>query len=333
MGKEMYEQRKKEFLEFVKREKRLPVKWKAQFSGEKDRDDMRLWFDKIAAVGKFKDFCDEVDELLHSFGKKLLSNEEKEEEFFRCIEKLNKIPEKGKEYFSDGDEMYMWYIRYKKHRPAFETSVHESLFEYQELDLSEIWTTIREEFVGVIKNIKKIPKHGEVVLQSGIDVRVIFDKLQSFDPAFVERVMHYIQSHNENNLSIEDRTKELKDAVSKLGYIPALQESRFTDGTDMFTWYMRYKKIIVSLEDELQKLITKEPPIRKVNIYLIPNFRNTGGKFYTICSNEGARLDLSDISSFEDALKKDNSIVKRGGVILKQDEEIDTVSFKKGKTK
>ena len=73
--------------------------------------------------------------------------------------------------------------------------------------------------------------------------------------------------------------------------------------------------------------------IEKVNIYLIPNFRNTGGRFYTILTNVGERLDLSNINSYEEALEIDSTIVKRGGVILKKDEEIDSVNFKKGKSK
>lgn len=330
MGKELFGTRKNEFKEIVMREKRLPKIWEFRFS---DRDDMRLWFNKISALDKFKDFIDEINTLLNQFGGKILSNKEKEEEFFRCIEKLNRIPKKGEEYFSDGDEMYMWYIRYKKNHPNFEMNVHENLFEYKELDLAEIWTTIREEFVKVIKLMKRIPKHGEVVLQNGIDVRVIFDKLESFDPYFVERLMLHLQTYSKNSLTIDERKQELIDEVSKLGYIPSLQESRFSDKTDMFTWYMRYKKILTTLEDELNSCITKPEPSREVNIYLIPNFKNKGGKFYTICTNVGERLDLSEINSYEEALELDSTIVKRGGVILKQDEEIGSVNFKKGKTK
>lgn len=330
MGKELIEKRKQEFKDIVTREKRLPKIWEFRFS---DRDDMRLWFNKISALDKFKDFTDEINTLLNQFGGKLLANKEKEEEFFRCIEKLNRIPKKGEEYFSDGDEMYIWYMRYKKNHPNFEMNVHESLSEYKELDLAEIWTTIREEFVKVIKLMKRIPKHGEVVLQNGIDVRVIFDKLESFDPSFVEKLMLHLQAYNKNSLTIDERKQQLMDAVSKLGYIPTLQESRFSDGTDMFTWYLRYKEKLTTLEDELNSCINKHVPNREVNIYLIPNFKNKGGKFYTICTNVGERLDMSDISSYEDALKKDSSLVKRGGVILKQDEEIESVNFKKGKSK
>ena len=125
----------------------------------------------------------------------------------------------------------------------------------------------------------------------------------------------------------------MKDTVLSLGYIPDLQEKRFSDGTDMLTWYIRYKKKYPTIEQEINALIHKESPNKKVNIYLIPNFRNTGGKFYTIFTNVGERIDLSNINSFEDALEIDSTIVKRGGVILKKDEEIDSISFKKGKSK
>ena len=134
-------------------------------------------------------------------------------------------------------------------------------------------------------------------------------------------------------MSLDERIKELKATVLSLGYIPDLQEYRFSDKTDMFTWYTRYKTKFKDLEIEVNSLITKENPNKKVNIYLIPNFRTTGGKFYTILTNVGERLDLSSIESYEEASKLDSTIVKRGGVILKKDEEIDSVSFKKGKSK
>ena len=104
----------------------------------------------------------------------------------------------------------------------------------------------------------------------------------------------------------------------------------FSDGTDMFTWYARYKEKITTLDEEIKNLITKENPNKKVNIYLIPNFKSKGGNFYTVCTNIGEKLDLSNISSFEEAKQLDETFTKRGGVILKKDEEINSVSFTKG---
>lgn len=330
MGNDLFERRKKEFKEIVIREKRLPKVWEFRFS---DGEDTRLWFNKISKLDKCKYFIDEVNDILKRFETKVLNDLEKEQEFSNCISNIHRIPFKGEYYFSDNDEMYMWYISYKKNHHEFETLVHDSLKEYEEFDLSESWSVIKHEFIKVIKLLKRIPEHGEVVLQNGIDVRVIFDKLESFDPSFVEKLMLHLQTYNKNSLTIDERKQQLMDAVSKLGYIPTLQESRFSDGTDMFTWYLRYKEKLTTLEDELNSCINKHVPNREVNIYLIPNFKNKGGKFYTICTNVGERLDMSDISSYEDALKKDSSLVKRGGVILKQDEEIESVNFKKGKSK
>lgn len=330
MGNVLFERRKKEFKEIVIREKRLPKVWEFRFS---DGEDTRLWFNKISKLDKCKYFIDEVNDILKRFEAKVLNDLEKEQEFSNCISNIHRIPFKGEYYFSDNDEMYMWYISYKKNHHEFETFVHDSLKEYEEFDLSESWSVIKHEFIKVIKLLKRIPEHGEVVLQNGIDVRVIFDKLESFDPSFVEKLMLHLQTYNKNSLTIDERKQQLMNVVSKLGYIPTLQESRFSDGTDMFTWYLRYKEKLTTLEDELNSCINKPVPNREVNIYLIPNFKNKGGKFYTICTNVGERLDMSDISSYEDALKKDSSLVKRGGVILKQDEEIESVNFKKGKSK
>ena len=227
----------------------------------------------------------------------------------------------------------MWYLNYKKKNPNFETIVHNSLSEYQDLDLATIWPDIKQEFIDTLKHLKKVPEHGKVILQNNIDVRIIFDKLETYDPKFFEKMLLHLQTYNKKGLSLDERIKELKDTVLSLGYIPDLQEKRFSDGTDMLTWYIRYKKKYPTIEQEINALIHRESPNKKVNIYLIPNFKNTGGRFYTIFTNVGERIDLSNINSFEDALEIDSTIVKRGGVILKKDEEIDSISFKKGKSK
>lgn len=330
MPKELYNNRTKEFKDFVINECRLPRVWEKRFS---DGEDMRLWFNKILKVDKFKEFILEIDNILQQFDSKILSTKEKEKEFLNYIYNYNQIPLYGQSYFSDNDEMHSWYMSYKQRNKEFETIVHNRLTEYQSLDLAEIWSFIKEEFISIIKKLKRIPNHGEVIIQDGIDVRVIYDKLEIFDPEFTEKLLLHLQTYNLKSLSIDDRVSEFLVCVSSLGYIPFLQESRFSDGTDMFTWYNRYKNKLPNLELEVNSKIKIEQPKRKVNIYLIPNFRNTGGKFYTICTNVGERLDLSEISSFEEAKKIDDSLVKRGGVILKQDEEIDSINFTKGKLK
>lgn len=330
MSKELFEKRKSEFKEFITREHRMPRIWEVRFG---DNEDMRLWFNKISKVEKYKDFINEISNLLSEFDLKILSDKEKEQEFMNYINENNQIPLYGEAYFSDNDEMHSWYMSYKEKNRNFETIIHENLKEYQELDLASIWSFINLEFISIIKKLKRIPNHGEVIIQDGIDVRVIYDKLESFDPEFTEKLLLHLQTYNKKALSIDDRIKELLDTISDLGYIPFLQESRFSDGTDIFTWYTRYKNILPNLDKDIQARISKEEPKRKVNIYLIPNFKNKGGKFYTICTNVGERLDLSGINSFDEAKAMDDTLVKRGGVILKQDEEIENVDFVKGRGK
>lgn len=326
MSKNLFEDRKREFIDFVTMEHRLPKTWEKKFN---DGEDMRIWFDNISKIDNYKVFVNEVYDVLDS---KKLSDKEKEEEFREYISKFNKVPGYREAYFSDNSDMYLWYMNYKKKNNDFETSIHNELKEYQELDLARDWPDIKEEFRDIIKKLKRIPRHGEVVLQNGTDVRAVFDKLETFDPLYVERILLHLQTYNNKALSIDDRKKELLDMISILGYIPDFRESRFTDGTDMFTWYMKYRKKIANLDNEIKLLITKEQPKKKVNIYLIPNFRKTGGRFYTICTNEGELLDLSEIS-IEDAKKSDSTFTKRGGVILKRDEEIGEVSVSKVRTK
>ena len=330
MSKELFEKRKNEFKVFITREHRMPRIWEVRFS---DNEDMRLWFNKISKVERYKDFINEINSLLSNFDLKILSNKEKEQEFIDYISQNNQIPLYGEAYFSDNDEMHSWYMSYKEKNKNFETIIHNSLIEYQELDLASIWSFIKVEFISIIKKLKRIPNHGEVIIQDGIDVRIIYDKLESFDPEFTEKLLLHLQTYNKKALSIDDRIKELLDTVSNFGYIPFLRESRFSDGTDMFTWYTRYKNILPNLNKDIQARISKEEPKRKVNIYIIPNFKNKGGKFYTICTNVGERLDMSSINSFDEAKAMDDTIVKRGGVILKQNEEIESVDFVKGREK
>lgn len=330
MPKDVYNNRIKEFKDFISVNHNLPRIWEVRFS---DGDDMRLWFNKISNSDNFRNFIVEVNNILLEFDVKILTDKEKEHEFLSYISSNNQIPLYGQSYFSDNDEMNSWFMNYRQCNRDFETRVHNSLTEYKSLDLAEIWTFIKDEFISIIKKLKRIPEHGEVIIQDGIDVRVIYDKLETFDPEFTEKLLLHLQTYNSNGLSIDDRVNELLQCIGSIGYIPFLQEYRFSDGTDMFTWYNRYKNILPNLENEVNLKINNEPPKRKVNIYLIPNFRNTGGNFYTICANVGERLDLSGISSFEEAKKLDNTLVKRGGIILKKDEEIESVNFTKGKSK
>ena len=330
MGKENFEKIKLEFMQTILRIERLPRVGEFHF---KNGDDQRLWFNKVYKIDNFKDFIDEIKRILRQFGIELLSDEEKEEEFLECIQAINRVPLKDECYFTDNDEMRNWYINYKQEHQDFETKVHDSLREYQEFDLEPIWSNIKTEFITIIKNLKRIPKHGEKMLQDGIDVRTVYDKLETYDPQFVETLLLHLQTYNAKKLSLPERKKEFLREVALLGYIPYLQESRFSDRTDMFTWYTKYKDTIPNLEEEVQSLIENPNPNKEVNIYLIPNFRKSGGKFYTICTNVGERLDLSNINSFEEALQLDSTLVKRGGLILKKDEEIASVRAKKGRSK
>lgn len=327
MGKELYDEYKSEFLKTINNIGNLPKKWQCRFNNGTDQ---RQWFDDLCKLPRFSDFKDEVAMVLSKFNIKLLSDEEKEELFLEYIRLQNKIPMVGEIYFKDNDDMHSWYIKYKQRHDSFETLVHNALNEYQDLDLATLWPDIKDEFIAVIKDLKRIPEHGEVIIGPGIDARVIYDKLDTYDPHFNEQLLLHLQTYNHKALSYDERKDELLTWIKEHGYIPFLRESRFSDKTDMFTWFTRYKKNHLELNNLVNQLITKEPQDRKVNIYCIPNFKKTGGKFYTICSNEGEKLDISNITTDEiDKL----GLKKTGGLILKHDEEIGSVSFKGGHKK
>ncbi len=73
----------------------------------------------------------------------------------------------------------------------------------------------------------------------------------------------------------------------------------------------------------------------KVNLYFVPNTKNeTGGQFYNLYVNRGERLDLrpflasigDDIDKLADEVsKEDESFKGTGGMILKRDDEFQSV--------
>lgn len=323
MERKLFEDRKKEFKKTIELIGNLPKVWQVRFE---DGEDQRVWFDKLLNAIGFAYYVEEIKEILKKYDKKILADEEKEEEFYNYILLTDKIPMARECYFSDNSDMYSWYISYKNSHQEFETKIHDSLSENKELVMEEIWPLVKREFAYIIKKLKRIPRHNEVVLQNGIDFRTIYDKLETYDPMYYETIKLHLATYKKNNLTTEERINELLAKVYELGYVPFLQEARFSDKCDMYTWYMTYKDRVPELETEVNKRVTKENPPKKVNIYLIPNFRNTGGKFYTICTNVGEVLDLSDVDTYEEAKKKDSTLTKRGGLLLKRDEEIGSIS-------
>lgn len=321
--RKLFEERKSIFKETIKSIGNLPKTWQYSFE---DGEDERIWFDKLLKTNEYLDYINEIKELLDRYDKKILTDKEKENEFYEYVIVNNRIPLERESYFSDNSDMRMWYMSYKDRHQDFETRIHNSLSEYNSFNIVEIWPDVKHEFIHIIKELKRIPRHNEVNLQCGIDVRSIYDKLETFDPIFFERVNLHLSQYGKITLDINDRVRELLDKISSLGYIPDLRECRFSDSCDMFTWYLRYKDKLPELENEINKRITKEKALTKVNIYLIPNFKNKGGKFYTICTNVGEELDLTGINTYEEAKKLDSNLTKRGGLLLKKDEEIGIIS-------
>ena len=126
MKRELFEKRKEEFKKIVLEEGNLPKVGMRKFS---DRDDARIWFNKIYNSGLFNDFISEINNILSNYGLMVLDDKDKEEEFLETINIIGRIPFKGELYFSDNDEMYMWYFNHKVKKPSFETLVHNNLKE------------------------------------------------------------------------------------------------------------------------------------------------------------------------------------------------------------
>lgn len=325
---DLVEKRKIEFEKTVLEMGNLPKIFEKIFE---DGSDQRLWFDGAIKVEKFRDYVAKIDEILSRNGIKRLNDKEREVEFINLIQEIDRIPLEREYYFSDNIDMKSWHNDYVNRNRYFANKIKNIISESINFELAEIWPDSEKELTFIIKKLGRIPNYHETYLQNGIDARILYDELSTFEPSFVEKAKLFIS--NLKNNDYDNRKVIFLNTVRELGYIPFLQECRFSDGIDMFTWYMKYKDLVENLEDELNSLIKPSDKYKKVNIYLIPNFKNTGGKFYTICTNIGEKLDLSSIVSddinktLEEVQKIDSSFKKSGGIILKRDEEIDSVNF------
>ena len=304
MKKELFKIRKYEFVEVINRIKRLPNIWEYTFS---DGEDMRRWYDSISQLGIYNDYIREINILINKYHIRTLSDKEREEQFINTISKLEHLPKKNEISFTDNTDMYSWYIKYKNNNPSFEYKVKEYLPEYIDIDLTNIWPSCKQEFINILKQLKRVPRYGEYILDNNIDIRVLYDKLEHYDPIFFEKLLLHLETYKLKKLSIDKRIEELRLEVIRLGYIPYLQESRFSDGTDMFTWYMRYKVHMPELSEELSKYTINKD--KNITIYTIPKFINRTGKYYNLQTNIDEVLDLSNLISYEN-LDKQDSIMK-----------------------
>ena len=325
----LYDQRRKEFIETIKKIGNLPKLWEYRFI---DGEDQRLWFNKLKSIPKFQELYSEVNKVLASFGRTIIPDKEKEQVLKDTVDKIGRMPTYNEFYFDDNEDMFTWYVNYIKDNRDFEKEVYSSLGEYQAFDLAEIWSDVKKEFLFDVKRLKRIPRHGDARLnETGIDISVIFSKLATFDQLYYERLLLHLASYKKHSLTPVDREKEFITFITNNKYVPVLGEARFSDGCDMFTWYRKYRTTNPDLAIQVTELTKKESPLKKVNIYAIPNFKKTGGKFYTICSNVGEELDLSEVTSFEEAKELYPTLTKRGGLILKKDEEFGSTPFKRSK--
>lgn len=302
MKKELFKRRKFELFEVIKNIKRLPNKGEYYFT---DGEDMYLWYEAISKLGIFDDYLREIHFIIDKYDIKTLSDNEKKEQFLNYLSKNKHIPLINEASFSDESDMYTWYTSYRNIDSNFENIVSSILPEFQNIDLDSIWSLIEEDFINILKQLKRPPRYREVYLHD-IDVRVIYDKIAITRPHLFEQILLHFQTYKRKKLTIVDRVSELKRATSILGYIPYLQEVRFSDGTDMFTWYLRYTKKMPGLEEELSPLIKDCYKKHNPNIYSIPQFKNKEGKFYELQTNEGEVLDLSNIVSQEQLQNQDD---------------------------
>ena len=270
MTNEIIIKRIQELKETIRRIKNLPkVRQCTTFDGE----DQRLWFESISKIKEFNNYIEEIDSLLSQYGITRLTDEEREEEFLIKVISIKRLPKEKELYFIDNLDMRSWYNKYIYQNKDYKKTIYNNLPEYQELDLSIYWTKeIKEEFIQILKRIRRIPKHREIKLSNGIDFTILLDKLYTYDSIFYEKVLLTIANISPDPLSEDIKEKLFINKVKQLEYIPYIQEERFPDGTDMFTWYYKIGKVNnPNLETIISKYIK---PITKPNNNNIMEYLN-----------------------------------------------------------
>lgn len=328
----LLKKRKLDFIITVTKWKNLPKVWKAKFE---DGADMRLWFNKILNLESYSEYVNEVINILENYHVKILTDQEKEEEFLNAIKKYNKIPERGSLYFSDNNDMYTWYMNYRQNNGEYVKKIHSNIKLYNEFDLEPVWDDVKYEFVNIIKKLKKVPEYGEAIISShNLDVRAIYEQIETYDKPLYDQVWIHLETYKNKSFSFENRIQEMKDKVSLLGYIPSFQESRFDDGIDMFTWYTKYKNNIPNIGYSIDSQVKREYPNKNehVHIYTIPNFKKTIDSFGTIIINAGERLDLTDVISYETSKPQNDNATESASDKSKSNETISFIDIKKGIT-
>ena len=317
MAARLYNERVKNLLSFVAKNERLPMIGEVTFS---DGMDMRLWFNGLAPLIGKAQFVDEVFKAIEGAGIFLLNDKEKETEFLDCVSRIKHIPYYREEAFSDNSDMYSWYMNYRLRNSLFERSVCNCLPEFNEFDINTIlddgmWIAVRI-FLRCADKRNKTYKD--------VDMMTIVYKLIKEEPARFEKEL--LQVNAEGGLTQQARKEHFLETIRLLGYVPDLQEVRFADFVDMYTWYNQVgildQEIVQAVRD-----VEGSQEKKKYNIYLFPSVKNTtGGAVYVACRSEEA-LTIVDGTSLKDALNNFSSLKRTGAAILPKDGKARKVYF------
>lgn len=256
---DLFYQRKKEFIKFIKIKKRLPNMWEMTFT---DGEDARIWFDSLLKLD-FDYAKSFVNEIYSIYNIRTLNELEKENEYIEYVRVNSGKLKQGYHYFSDGVDMFKWLYPIKDEKKNFAKFVRNIDMDYYELEMPLYWPRSKKELVDLIKKLKRLPDYGEKVLLCGLDARALINKLLTYDPDFIETMLLHIESYKTDKMDVNARINAYLMAVENLGYRPFLQECRFIDGTDMYTWINKYERIIPNLKEEIDSRILDDYKIKK----------------------------------------------------------------------
>lgn len=114
----------------------------------------------------------------------------------------------------------------------------------------ELFEKRKLEFIGAVVKEKRLPKTWEYSFSDGEDMRVWFDKISKVESfkIFIDKINELLSNFDKKILTDKEKEEEFLNCISLICRIPLKRECYFSDNSDMYMWYMEYKRKNKSFE-------------------------------------------------------------------------------------
>ena len=113
------------------------------------------------------------------------------------------------------------------------------------------------EFIKTVIRWKNLPKVWKAKFDTGEDMRLWFDSISKLEKHkdFTEEVKNVLKNYNVTILTDEEKKKQFLNTVKKYKKIPERGSLYFSDNSDMYSWYMNYKRKDSNYETNIIKYL------------------------------------------------------------------------------